>query len=303
MNILKEFFSLPVNLVKIAEIYDFPIYTSDSLKEKTIELLLNDKSIKNYSNILVRLIDNKILIPSWSDNNIIKLGLMKLTGNSYIRGLFIPTYGRVLLIMDGNTNIFSFTDDKVLISTTVHECLHLSANNGRDKFLKIWQHELDTFYTKLYSDLFVIPLDDNFEEVSKICNKIYTDLFFHCELYNKKIESTVVIEIYEKYRNILKKLSVLDSGTFQEIFNLLISFIKSFLEDISKLRSQYVTKYISVVKPLYSSYKNLSVKNASTMACQEYIYPSEVIAVLSGSIVKRIINNSKIKQSLLLIKD
>jgi hypothetical protein len=308
---LNEFLSIPTGLELIADIDNFPLYTSDSLKEKFDKELSVNPITKNNSDLLSRLISNDKLIPCWTTKSIAGNVLQKIADskNKIILGVFVPRFNKIFIIMTGNINMFGFTNNKLIANTTNRLCCRMAGFNSKVNFLNIWEKELTIYYTRFFRLL--LNVKKEFEpQLSIIAKEFYTDTynnFEHIVDITKDVKKNVKknVETWEKI--VIKHTSKIpfNKTNFKDekSYNLAIDSIDHLgalgIYGLDVVISYYHF-YEIAWRPLILAYKSLKIsRDLKSIVYQELLYPSEVIAILS---TYSVVDQSKLTRSLSLIK-
>lgn len=301
---LNEFLSIPTGLELIADIDDLQLYSSDSLKEKFIKELSENKISKNSSDLLSKLVYGEKLFPCWTQKSFLGNLFFKVFAHENILGLYVPSFNKIFIVMNANINSFGFSDNDMLAKVSIHECCHMSAANSKSNFLKLWEDELTTYYTSFFKILFQIVDPELLKKLPAIAKAFYTDIYNSFEhstnFQNSSGKAKLWSKIFSKYSPELISNSKRSAEELNSIVDILNLFARAFFENINYLIQNY-QKFKVIWIPLFLSYKSLKIPTIpQTMPCQELFYPSEVICVLSSH--PTAINQSKLKQTLSLIK-
>lgn len=280
-NIQQEVFITPTGLKEIIKLDNAPLYGSDHLNEKYIEALSKIDKTTKYVNKVQGFLTKKILIPCFLQKGLfhhIAWRIFAPAGMKSIAGFFNPVDGRVVILISNDSNIFSYVSNNFLANLTVHELSHRAAFVDANKFYHTFREELISFYRALLCEIFNIKenkLDD------KTVFSIISFLFRNIEMIAGNVPSGSLIKYSMLIQTQLRGLSGLKSEQFMVLLDDYIKIIAIFLKDLNyffDLREEYS----HILNPIYRSYKKaLGVKNSSTVAIQELVYPSEVIALLS----------------------
>jgi hypothetical protein len=280
-NIQQEVFITPTGLKEIIKLDNAPLYGSDHLNEKYIEALSKIDKTTKYVNKVQGFLTKKILIPCFLQKGLFHHIAWRLFGPAGIKsiaGFFNPVDGRVVILISNDSNIFSYVSNNFLANLTVHELSHRAAFVDANKFYHTFREELISFYRSLFCEIFNIK-EDKLDD--KTVFSIISFLFRNIEMIAGNVPSGSLIKYSMLIQTELRGLSNLKNEQFMILLDDYIKIIAIFLKDLNyffDLREEYS----HILNPIYRSYKKaLGVKNSSTVAIQELVYPSEVIALLS----------------------
>lgn len=283
---IEELFSLPTGLTFAARIEGLQLYSSEKLKESFLRSFLKSGRGKPiYSNI-EKMISNNLIIPCYLSKNLFRLVKHKIMGaeQKSILGFYYIRERKVYVLIDNSISLFGTASNDKLVSTTMHECMHLCAGRYRIKFLALYKPILHTFYQNVFKGIFKAKEPINPTKIitfmSKFENSPPRDINKSLGQYSRILED----EIADK--TTLSK---------QEFRKTLVDYFVSL--KISMINFAYFMKvygkFLHIYRPLYSAYEQtFGKRNTYTTVFQELYVPSEVICVLSemiptSSIIKK----------------
>lgn len=279
-QVQQEVFIAPVGLKEIIKLDGAPLYGSDHLNEKYIKALSKIDKTKGDISKIETLLKKKQLIPCFLQKGIfhhIGWRLFGPIGIKSIAGFFNPIDGRVVILISNDANIFTYVSNNFLANLTVHEFAHRAAYLDANKFYHTFRNELIFFYRALFCEIFKIKpkdLDD------KTVFNIVSFLFSHIEMIPSGVSSGSLVKYSTLIDSTLRGLSTLKSEQFSLMSDDYIKIIAIFLKDLDFFFSS-IEEYNHILFPIYRAYKKaLGIRNSSTVAIQELVYPSEVIALL-----------------------
>jgi hypothetical protein len=285
-NSLQEVFALPVGLTEVAKLDGLSLYSSAKLQEKYLAALSMSGRTKDLVDKFEILVKNKDIIPCFLGKGFGHFIFWKIfapLGDRSIMGFYDPgTTNKIYLLIDNNSNIFGFTSNETLALLTIHEMCHKFAHDSPSQFLSRYRPELTKFYKYYWCEVFQVK-EDKLSDSAVF--ELVTSLFKKCESGNHDLP--VLYDNFKTFVNqlaeILSKLSTLNETEFTEVKDKYILCIKVFMKNLNDFINN-ISKFRQILAPLYTAYKyGLDAKNLQTLAVQELLYPSEVLAVYSES--------------------
>ncbi len=298
---IQELFALPIGLRKVITIYDVEFYGSDTLNEKLIESIKSSKNGKFILKLSERLIKNKIMIPCFISKGMLSYFKRKISkirsGQRILRVLDIEEKTRydeyyAFFHVDGKENLkkliilidnmkLNSNNDK-LVSIIIHELVHMFSYQNPNEFLTIFEDELTIFYKEYFKRIF--KLEDS-KKLNSVIQSFYKTIY-RIES-QKDLTTKMIISKFEK----IKPFSKMNSEEFYDL-------CKRYIELTIIIHgggNPYKNKYYELIENLGETYKTCFGKKPVGY-CQEVIYISEVICVLSS-----IKFSSKIKNAIQLL--
>jgi len=272
---IQELFSLPMGLKQVANIEGMKLYSSDKLKKAyLISFSKSGRGKPIYDNI-ESMIDKNLIVPCYLSKNLFKLFKHKITSgsNKSIMGFYYLHDKRVYVLIDNNMNIFGSASNDLLVSTTMHECMHLFAGRHRSKFLSIFKPVLKKFYENVFTDIFKLKSPMNTEKIIDFIIKFENDT---PKVINK--------ELSNYFRLLEKEMADITSLSEKEFRKVLTDYIVSIKISMTSFPVfvKVYRKYVHIFAPLHGAYeKTFGKRNKYTSVFQELYSPSEVICVLS----------------------
>lgn len=273
---IDEFFSVPVGLQLVDNIYGFKVYSSERLVNAFLKAINNSPNGKPVYKEIEALIRSNKIMPVYQVKGILKFLKHKMFGNpedKAIMGFYHMGIKRVYIMIDNNISALGIANNNEIANTTIHECQHLFADMNRTKFMSIFKQELYRYYASAFSRIF--ELNTIPKELQKIITFIGT---FEGEgLNNVRNKLTT----YHKNLMTLKKYSSLDNEEFESRVRITIRVIALFMDRFDVFIRRY-REYGKILGPLNRAYLDaFGRSNISTTSYQELISLSEVICVLS----------------------
>jgi hypothetical protein len=278
---------LPYSLTQIGDINGQKMYSSKELQNKFLEAISTQKIIKPVYAKIENLIERQIIIPCFTSRNLIDLIKRKFMSSGLATkflgttedfafehnvGVYYSNHNKIYIFLDPQTNYIIYMKDIALAGTVLHELMHYASLNLKSKFYDINKESLNMYYRVFYNNYFNSKFSDNilkdiilymlnkFEWPKNVTTSFLTNFSFHL---SKRLEPVMTEK--ERDEKIVK----------------LLSTVKLYLVDmdsfITSLRNDDSVR--SIVKLLVRCYSILGISQPSTLAIQELVFPSEVIAI------------------------
>lgn len=272
----ERFAMLPFNTKVVDKFGGVPLYSSDSLKQKAIEAFEAQKILLPVLPAITKLIVEDKILPCFASKNLIRLLGHKMFSDPMsqaIRGFFTSKSNKIYLLLDNNTSFLFWVRDHALTYLTLHELQHYVAYNLKgSRFLSINENPLTTFYGTFFNNLFGIKMKTSHVQ------SYYYYLFKNIEKkgsFDPKIISGASEHLHSLISNYLNDKDTENSvKMISKTMNLYIHNTNAFIEEV-----RYGGPIRNVVLKLIKSYKSLGIGNPNTLAVQELLFPSEVIAI------------------------
>lgn len=283
-NSLQEVFAPPIGLKEVVKLDGLSLYGSDKLNEKFIVALSKSGRTKDLVDKFEILVKNKDIIPCFYGKGFTHFILWRIfapLGERSVMGFYDPVFtNKVYLLISNNSNIFGFTSNDTLATLTIHEMCHKFAHDSPSLFLSRFRPELTKFYKYYWCEVFQVK-EDNLAD--SVVYELILSLFKKCEAGSH--DDKVLFENFKTFTkeltSVVAKLSTLNDEEFVEVGVKYVQCISIFMRNLNDFIN-VIPRYRQVLAPLYNSYKYaLGSKNLQTVAIQELIYPSEVVAVYS----------------------
>jgi len=275
---LTEVFVPPVGLRPVAKIDGNPLFGSNLLNTQYLKAIDKCGRTKAAYSKFENLLEKRKIIPCFLTRGFGGFVAWKIfapvSGQS-ILGFYDKGHGKVYILMSNNANVFSFVGNNFLGKLTIHELMHMFANEKKALFLTMFKTELISYYKHLWQRIFSIN-----EIPDKTAEKIVRFIFL--EIENSKVFSNSSIMKYNALLNKeLRPLSTINEDKFSNMLTDYMVLIKIFTTSIDKF-FQSRGKYKHIIAPMYHAYNDaFSMRNLTTICIQELIYPSEVICIAS----------------------
>jgi len=277
---LEEIFAVPIGLKPVVKIDGNSLYGSDKLNESYLKALAKCGRTGPAALKFRGLVEKKRIVPCFLTPGLLSFVAWKVFAPIHIQsvmGFYDPTKTkRIYILIQNNANIFSFVSNDFLGKLTIHELMHMLADQKTSLFMSLFRNELIAYYTELFQMIFSINSLD-----SGRVERILRFVFMEIERKSEKMTTSTL----DKYSKLLKKelqsQSTFDELKFDDVLTDFFTILKIFLVNTSKFFASR-NKFNHIIAPMYLAYKRaFSMKNLTTVCIQELIYPSEVIAICS----------------------
>ena len=274
---IQELMAAPVSLSLETVIDGTKFYSSDSLKEKFIKSFEKSSKGNHVTKEMEKLVDKKLVLPCYKSKGLFSFIKRKLISSpdKYILGFYHVKEKRVVVLIENSMTIFGTATNNELVSTTMHECMHLAAGRNLAKFIQIFKKNLITYYSNFISIYFSI---DNISE------KKINELIKYIAIFEKRGPSYANKELgnyFRKIESLFKNDSNLDEQDFRERLTNLIVALKLFIVHMPSLIKN-TRNYVMLFSALNQAYlQAFGKRNNYTTPIQELISLSEVACVLA----------------------
>ena len=139
---IQELVAAPISLSLETTIDGNKFYSSDTLKQKFVHAFEKSSKGKHVTKEIERLVEKGIVIPCYKSKNLLGFITKKLFSTShdkYIMGFYHVYEKKVIILVENSVTIFGTAANNELVSTTMHECMHLSAGRNLSKFRQIFK--------------------------------------------------------------------------------------------------------------------------------------------------------------------
>ncbi len=274
---LDEFFSPPIGLEEVDNIYGFRVYSSDRLVKAYLSAIKRSGRGNPVYGPIEDLVKKKKITPIYQIKGILKFFKHKMFGNpedKAILGFYHMGIKRVYIMIDNSISILGHAKNDDIATTTIHECQHLFADMSRPKFMSIFNEEIERYYISAFSRIF---------DLNQIPKKEITNIIKFISTFEgeglKKVKQKM--GAYKKVLESLKKYSILNDQEFYKRLNDITMLIEMFTTRFDMFLKVY-RKYRHIFGPLDNAYRDaFGKRNIYTTPYQELISVSEVICVLS----------------------
>jgi hypothetical protein len=292
---INELFSVPVGLKPVINLDGTKFYSSPKLKASFSLAFKKSSKGRSVSKEVAELVDREIIVPCYKSKNIFSFIKKKLTKgdiNDYILAFYNVDEKRVVVIIDNNVSIFGTAANNELVSTTMHECMHLSAGKNLRGFLRYFESYLQRYYIEFLSDYFKL------EKVSSNQIDDFIKYLIKYEMRGPRYANRDLANYFRFIEETFKGSSKLESQDFQLRLTNYIVAAKLFIVSPNSLFKNH-RKFSMVFTSLNRAYwEAFGEKNKYTTPIQEIITLSEVACVLSEMkptepVIRKLFKNAK----------
>lgn len=281
---VSELFSAARGNVELAmNILGQSVYTSDKLKSSYLKAMRKAGKTNPVIDKLEDMVQKKILIPVYSTNkllkSLVKLQPLELKGFAGV----VTTDRRILIFVETEANIFSFTSNDALATVTLHELIHYMAAYHLNTFYQIFKNTLEEFYGFYYLK-YLNGLAKNLK-AQKLTNFVKF-INFKLEPNAFQLSNNDLKNYYNIIVDTFKETSSLEEKEFVRKVSDIIVLIKVLQKLVASGSTQYMTQVVmakkEVVNPIYVAYKTMLKINplkAKQLCFQELWSTSEVISI------------------------
>jgi nitrate reductase assembly molybdenum cofactor insertion protein NarJ len=288
---LQELFSTPTGLEPEITISGTTFYSSEKLKDSFILAFKKSSKGKHVYPEISNLVQKNIVIPCYKSKNILSFIKHKLSKSidKYILGFYNLTEKKVVVIIDNSISIFGTSSNNELISTTLHECMHLAAGKDLSKFVQIFKPYLQVYYSSFFKDYFSLK-EKPIDKINKVI-----DFLTKYEKYGLEYANKDLPNYFKFLYSIFKSESNLNENDFQVRLTNYIVAVKLFIVNMPTLFKNR-SKFDMIFTSLNRAYQEAFGKsNKYTTPIQELVSLSEIACVLSemkskDPIIKKILN-------------
>lgn len=274
---LQELFSTPTGLSPALTIEGTTFYSSKKLKDSFIVAFGKSSKGKHVYPEISKLVQKDIVIPCYKSKNILSFIKHKLTQSpdKYILAFYNLKEKRVVVIIDNSISIWGTSSNNELISTTLHECMHLAAGRNLPKFIQVFKPYLQAYYSAFFKNYFSLKevSDKKIDEVIKFLSKYEK----HGPGYANKDLPNYFKFLYSLFGSVTE----LNDRNFQVRLTNYIVAIKLFIVSMPTLFKNK-SKFAMLFTSLDEAYREaFGKKNQYTTPIQETLSLSEVACVLA----------------------
>jgi len=153
---IQELVAAPLKLSLETTIDGSKFYSSDALKAKFIEAFAKSSKGSQITPQIEKLVQKGLVLPCYKSKNLLGFIKRKLSRSpdKYILGFYHTKEKRVVVLIENAVNIIGTAANNELVSTTMHECMHLSAGKNLSKFASSFYKYLQAYYTQFVDSYF-----------------------------------------------------------------------------------------------------------------------------------------------------
>lgn len=276
---LKELFSLPIGLKIGLTVGGSKFYTSEKLKESFITAFRKSSRGKDIADDIQAMVEKGTILPCYKHKGLVKFFARKVFGKSEDKDIMAMYYieeKRIIVLIDNNISIFGTASNNELVSTTMHECMHLAAGKNLRKFLTLFSPFLRKYYEVFFTEIFNLKTLPK-KELDKVIGFM--------SLLDTPAGRGNINKSLTQYFNIIqssfKPYTGLPEDLFMKTLTDYIVAIKIINLNFNAFRRVY-NKYSHFISSLSRAYKTaFGKRNTITGVYQELFSVSEVICVVA----------------------
>jgi len=274
---IQELMAAPISLSLETVIDGTKFYSSDSLKEKFVEAFVKSSKGNKIADQIESLVKKQLVMPCYKSKNLLSFIKSKLTAGpeKYILGFYHVKDKKVIVLIENSVSIIGTAANNELVSTTMHECMHLIAGRDFSKFSSTFFKYLHSYYTEFVDYYFKV----NYPDKKKI-----SELMKYIANLEKRGPDYANKELGNYYR-LISQLFGNDTTLAEQDFTqrltemvvalkLMIVHMPSLLKSINRFQMLF-----SALN--YAYYNAFRSKNQYTTPMQELISLSEVACVFA----------------------
>jgi len=272
---IQELIAAPISLSLETTIEGSKFYSSDSLKKKFVEAFSKSSKGSQITDQIETLVQKKLVLPCYKSKNLFSFIKKKISGDTdkYILGFYHTKERKVVVLIENAVTIIGTAANNELVSTTMHECMHLSAGKNFSKFTSTFYKHLHSYYTQFVDSYFGV----NYPNPKKI-----SELMKYIANLEKRGLDYANKELGNYYREILRLFSsdttLMESDFDQRLTDMVVALKLMIMHMPSLARN--ARKYQMLFTSLNSAYLNaFGQRNKYTTPIQELVSLSEVACV------------------------
>lgn len=295
LDLLKEFFAIPIHLKEVIKIDNYALYSSNKLIAKYKKALSKGKQFRGAEKIIDKLINRGVLLPVFMNKGLFKLTLFKLFAgidSQSICGFYSPQDNIVIILLDNDMTL-GWVSGKFMCELTSHELIHMAASHMKKQFLTLFFKDLVKYYSQVF---YKLTGCEELKKPTKIIEQYVTKLYIKSELATTAAGKPAISNFNQTLTYIHANYKTKHPGLadareeIQDTHNqILTSYFVHGLDGIIEYMQSNRSAVRFLLNSLYYAYLVFdSRKTPNVFPIQEFFYPSEVISVKS-----EIISDSK----------
>ena len=274
---LEELFSLPIGLKVALEIGGSKFYTSEKLKESFIISFRKSSRGKDIADDIQTMVEKETIVPCYKHKGLIKFFARRIFGSadSDIMAMYYIAEKQIVVLIDNNISIFGTASNNELVSTTMHECMHLAAGKNLRSFLSLFTPFLRKYYDTFFTEIF------NLKSTPKDLDKVIGFMSLLDTAAGRENINNTLTKYFYLLESSFKPYTALDENTFMRALTDYIVAIKIINLNFNAFKKVY-GKYSHLMSALNRAYKTaFGKRNTITGVYQELFSISEVICVVA----------------------
>ena len=279
---LNEIFAVPIGLEVVAKIDGQKLYGSKKLNNKFLIALSKSGRVTESFEKIQDLVRKKQIVPCFMGKSLLGFISRKVftpKASKTIVAFYEPVKTKkVYVLLDNNVNFLTHASNSLMATLVIHELMHMFADRKPKAFLNVFKSELVSYYKNVWKTIFSL---DEKKTNNKSIEKIVWFLFKKFERSIGKVTNKDLLDYYKLLDSSFSTITTLDRKQFESQLKSYIVVLKLFLTNFSAFYNM-AKKFVHILDPLYMSYKTtFNIKNLNTLAVQEMLYPSEIVAIIS----------------------
>ena len=286
---LDELFSLPIGLKIALTIGGSKFYTSEKLKESFVTAFRKSSRGKDIAKDIQVMVEKGTIVPCYKHKGLIKFFIKSIFGkeDKDIMAMYYIKQKRIIILIDNNISIFGTASNNELVSTTMHESMHLAAGKNLRKFLSLFSSTLRKYYTDFFTEIF------NLKSTPKDLDKVIGFMSILDTAAGRTDINKSLTKYFYLLESAFKPYTALDDSLFMKTLTDYIVAIKIINLNFNAFKRVY-HKYSHLLNALNRAYKTaFGKRNTITGVYQELFSVSEVICVVAELFPK----DAKIKKA------
>lgn len=274
---LQEFVGAPISLSLETTIDGVKFYSSDKLKERFVQAFAKSSKGDHLVKEIEILVNKKLILPCYLSKNLFSFIKNKIFAGpeKNILGFYNIDEKVVIVLIENKVSIFGTAANNQVVSTTLHESMHLAAGQNFSSFVRVFNRNLKLFYSEFIQDYF---------EIENVDGKKIDDLIKQLMIFERRGPYYVNKELANYFRllsSLFMEDSKLEQGDFQiRLTNLIVSLKLVILHLPTFIKN--IRKYAMIITSLNRAYERaFKGRNIYSTPIQELFSLSEVACVLA----------------------
>lgn len=273
---IQEFFAPPVGLKLVDVVDGMKLYSSSKLMKNFLLAFKKSSRGSDKVKIIEKLMKKGFIVPCFRSKGVFNFLKYKMFGDNEsksILGMYHIENKRVYILIDNNSTIFGTSSNDEMVSTTLHETMHLAAGKNMKGFLKVMMPTLRKYYGEAFTLIFSLKSVPN---IDKIIHHLASYEDSKNRPVNKQLSEYYYL-LYDTFKNSTK----LEERDFRLKLQNYIVAMKIFFVSFSTFVRSY-RKWQSIFIELNHAYeKTFGKRNIYTSPFQELVSVSEVACVMA----------------------
>jgi len=273
---IQELFAPPVGLKLVDTVDGMKLYSSTKLMKNFLLAFKKSSRGSDKVKIIEKLMKKGFIVPCFRSKGVFNFLKYKMFGDNdskSILGMYHIENKRVYILIDNNSTIFGTSSNDEMVSTTLHETMHLAAGKNMKGFLKVMMPTLRKYYGEAFTLIFSLNSVPNID-------KVIHHLASYEDSKNRPVNKQLS-EYYHLLYDTFKSSTKLEEKDFRLKLQNYIVAMKIFFVSFSTFVRSY-RKWQSIFIELNHAYeKTFGKRNIYTSPFQELVSVSEVACVMA----------------------